>query len=97
MGGSQTHFTTERARAGSKQAANRRWILASCIIDKLYVLGVSFKEGARTISGSYFSLSEASIVFILSSPVLWLIFLVQKAPLKIFVFFEDGDRELRLL
>lgn len=63
-GGSQTHFTTERARAGSKQAANRRWILASCIIDKLYVLGVSFKEGARTISGSYFSsLRRASFLF----------------------------------
>jgi len=41
-----------------------RWILVSCIIDKLYVLGVSFKEGAWTISGSYFSsLRRASFLF----------------------------------
>lgn len=95
-GSSQTHFSRERARAGSKQAASRRWILASCIIDKLYVLGVSFKEGARTISGSYFSLSEASIVFILSSPVLWLIFSLQKAWMEIIVFFEGDIQEVWL-
>lgn len=36
-----------------------------------------------------FFLSEESIIFILSSPVLRLICSVQKAPLKIIVFFED--------
>lgn len=82
--------------AASKHAARRRrHILASCIIDKLYVGGVALKESER-VSEDYirklFFLSEESIIFILSSPVLLLICAAQKAPLKIIVFFEDDIR-----
>lgn len=86
--------------AASKQAARgRRHILASCIIDKLYVGGVAFKGSSR-VSEDYirklFFLSEESIIFILSSPVLLLICTVQKAPLKIIVFFEDDIQERKV-